>query len=90
MSDAPSWQDFFDAAKAEMYSRRPDLTWDEGDITEMIASGVGAVGDRLVGLLEQRSVQVDLDIKFAGRAFVQVFFKHSPHLGMPVVRHGRR
>jgi len=49
MSDAPTWQDFFDAAKAEMYSQRPDLSWEEGDITEMIASGVGAVGDRLVG-----------------------------------------
>ena len=61
MSDAPSWQDFFDAAKAEMYSVRPDLTWEEGDITEMIASGVGAVGDRLVGWAaeEFRNTYVD-------------------------------
>jgi hypothetical protein len=61
MSDAPSWQDFFDAAKAEMYSVRPDLSWEEGDITEMIASGIGAVGDRLVGWAaeEFRNTYVD-------------------------------
>jgi len=46
-------------------------------------------GRRLGALLEQRSVQVDLDIKFAGGAFVQVFLEDGPHLGVPVIGHGR-
>ncbi len=46
---APSWNDLYADAKAELVLRRPDLTVDDGDIDDMALSAIGAVGDRLVG-----------------------------------------
>ncbi len=46
---APSWDDLFNDAKAELVDRRPDLTVLPGDISEMILAGIAAVGDRIVG-----------------------------------------
>jgi len=46
-------------------------------------------GGRLGALLEQRGVQVDLRVELVGRGLVQRLLEHRPHLGMPVVGHGR-
>ena len=46
-------------------------------------------GGRLGALFEQRAVQVDLHIKFAGGAFIKRLFKHGPHLAVPVFGYGR-
>lgn len=46
---APSLDDLFNEAKAAMLLERPDLTMNEGDISDMIAAAIAAVGDRLVG-----------------------------------------
>lgn len=46
---APSLEELYNDAKAEMVMRRPDLTVNEGDISDMIAAAIAAVGDRLVG-----------------------------------------
>lgn len=46
---APSLDDLYNDARAELVLRRPDLTVDEGDISDMILAAIAAVGDRLVG-----------------------------------------
>lgn len=46
---APSWDDLFNDAKAELILRRPELQVNPGDISEMVLAGIAAVGDRLVG-----------------------------------------
>ncbi len=48
-SPAPSLDDLYNDAKAEAILRRPDLTYNEGDISDMISAAIAAVGDRLVG-----------------------------------------
>ena len=46
---APSWDDLYNDAKAELVNRRPDLNVNEGDISDMLMAAIAAVGDRLVG-----------------------------------------
>lgn len=46
---APSLDDLYNDARAELVIRRPDLTVDDGDISDMILAAIAAVGDRLVG-----------------------------------------
>lgn len=46
---APSLDDLYNDARAELVLRRPDLTVDDGDISDMILAAAAAVGDRLVG-----------------------------------------
>jgi uncharacterized phage protein gp47/JayE len=46
---APSLDELYNDAKAEAVLRRPDLTYNEGDISDMITAAIAAVGDRLVG-----------------------------------------
>lgn len=46
---APSWNDLYNDAKAELVLRRPDLTVDDGDIADMLMAAIAAVGDRAVG-----------------------------------------
>ena len=55
---------------------------DELQVAARHCRGLGA-------LLEQRRVEVDLDVELAGGALVQRFLEHRPHLGVPVVGHGR-
>jgi hypothetical protein len=42
---------------------------------------------RFGALLEQRRVQVDLDVELAGRALVERLLEDGPHLAVPVVGH---
>jgi len=46
---APSWDDIYNDAKAEEVLRRPDLSVNDGDISDMLLSAVAAVGDRVAG-----------------------------------------
>lgn len=46
---APTFQDLFDLAKAQAQSDRPELTFNDGDISEMLAAGAAAMGDSIVG-----------------------------------------
>ena len=42
---APSWQDLYDLALAEMVFRRPDLQVLQGDVTDAMLCGIAAAGD---------------------------------------------
>jgi uncharacterized phage protein gp47/JayE len=46
---APTLQELYDIFKAEAQLRRPDLTYQVGDISEMMSFGSAAVGDRIIG-----------------------------------------
>lgn len=46
---APTLQELYEIAKAEAQLRRPDLTYQVGDISEMMSFGSAAIGDRLIG-----------------------------------------
>lgn len=58
---APSWQDYFNDGRAEAINRRPDLTFDEGDITEMYMAAVAAMADSLTGYFAGRFNATYLD-----------------------------
>lgn len=51
---APSWQDYFNLGKAESIDRRPELTFDEGDVSEMLVAGAAAMADHLTGYFAGR------------------------------------
>lgn len=46
---APTWQEYYDIGKAEAIIRRPDLVFQEGDISEMYMAAAAAMADRLTG-----------------------------------------
>lgn len=46
---APSIDDLYNDAKAAAVLKRPELNFNEGDISDMIAAAIAAVGDRVVG-----------------------------------------
>lgn len=50
MSVAPSWQDLYNLARAELQLRRPDLFAEPGDITDMVLAGSAAMADAVVGV----------------------------------------
>lgn len=58
---APTFQDFFDIGKAEAQDRRPDLAFDEGDVSEMFMAQAAAMADHLVGYIAQRVKDTYLD-----------------------------
>jgi phage-related baseplate assembly protein len=58
---APSWQDYFNDGRAEAINRRPDLTFDEGDITEMYMAAIAAMADSLTGYFAGRFNATYLD-----------------------------
>jgi uncharacterized phage protein gp47/JayE len=58
---APSWQDFYDAGRAEAVIRRPSLTFNEGDITDMFMAAAAAMADRLTGYAADRFKATYLD-----------------------------
>lgn len=58
---APSFQDYFAAGRAEAINRRPDLTFDEGDISEFLVAAVAAMADHLTGYFAGRFKATYLD-----------------------------
>lgn len=58
---APSFNDYFNTGKAEALSRRPDLTFDDGDISEMYMSAGAAMADHLTGYSAERIKATYLD-----------------------------
>lgn len=58
---APSFQDYFDAGKAEAINRRPELTFDEGDISEFLVAAMAAMADHLTGYFAGRFKATYLD-----------------------------
>lgn len=51
---APSAQELYDIAKAELVSRRPDLQVLPGDISDMLLWAIAAGADRVVGFTAER------------------------------------
>jgi len=58
---APTFDDFFNAAVAEAQSRRPELTFDEGDISEFYAVATAAMADHVTGWAASRIKATFLD-----------------------------
>jgi hypothetical protein len=58
---APSWADYYLLGRAEAVLRRPDLSYNEGDVTDMMTAGAGAMADRLTGYLIDRFRATYLD-----------------------------
>lgn len=58
---APTYQDFFNAGRAQAQLDRPDLSYDEGDISEMETAGAAAMADHLAGYTAQRVRETFLD-----------------------------
>lgn len=58
---APSYQDYFDLARAEAIVKRPDLAVAEGDISEMFVAGGAAMVDRFTGYAIERIAATYLD-----------------------------
>ena len=58
---APTFQDFFNAGRAEAIDRRPDLTFDEGDISEFVVAATAAMADHLTGYFAGRFQATYLD-----------------------------
>jgi uncharacterized phage protein gp47/JayE len=58
---APTFQDYFNAGRAEAINRRPDLTFDEGDISEFLVAGMAAMADHLTGYFAGRFKATYLD-----------------------------
>ncbi len=58
---APTLQDYFDIGRAEAISRRPDLTFDEGDISEFYEAAAAAMADHLTGYTASRVRATFLD-----------------------------
>lgn len=61
MAAAPSFQDYYDAGKAEAVLRRPELTFDQGDVTDMFMAAAGAMADRLTGYFAEQFKNTYLD-----------------------------
>lgn len=61
---APSFQDYFNAGRAEAIDRRPDLTFDEGDISEFLVAAMAAMADHLTGYFAGRFKATYLDGAF--------------------------
>ena len=51
---APSFADLFNTGKAEAQNRRPELTFDEGDISEMEMASAAAMADHILGYVAER------------------------------------
>jgi phage-related baseplate assembly protein len=51
---APSFTDFFNTGRAEAAGRRPDLTFDDGDISELCVIAGAAMADMLTGYAADR------------------------------------
>jgi uncharacterized phage protein gp47/JayE len=64
MASAPTFDDYFNAGRAEAIDRRPDLTFDEGDITEMEMAAAAAMADHLTGYAAGRVKATFLDGAF--------------------------
>jgi phage-related baseplate assembly protein len=58
---APTYQDIFNTGKAEAISRRPDLTFDVGDISEFYMAAGAAMADHIVSYVTQRVQATFLD-----------------------------
>lgn len=58
---APSFLDYFNIGRAEALSRRSDLTFDEGDISEFLIAGGAAMADHLTGYFANRFKATYLD-----------------------------
>jgi uncharacterized phage protein gp47/JayE len=58
---APSFDDAFNAARAELVLRRPDLFAEEGDVTDFLLAAVAAVGDYLGGRMSGLLAELFLD-----------------------------
>lgn len=58
---APSFQELFDLGRAEAALRRPDLTFDEGDISEMILAGETAMADHTAAYAAARFKATTVD-----------------------------
>lgn len=58
---APTFQEYFDAGRAEAINRRPDLTFDEGDISEFVVAALAAMADHLTGYFAGRFKATYLD-----------------------------
>lgn len=61
---APTYQDYFVAGRGEAANRRPDLTFDEGDIAEFDMAAGAAMADHLTGYTSQRVRATFLDGAF--------------------------
>lgn len=61
MASAPTFDDYFQAGRAEAILRRPDLTFDEGDITEMEQAAAAAMADHLTEYAASRVKSTFLD-----------------------------
>jgi uncharacterized phage protein gp47/JayE len=64
MADAPTFNDYFTAGRAEAIDRRPELTFDEGDISEMEMAAAAAMADHLTEYTAQRVKATFLDGAF--------------------------
>jgi uncharacterized phage protein gp47/JayE len=58
---APSFQDLFDLGKAEAQNRRPELSFNEGDISEMVVVAATAMADAVIGYAARRFRATYLD-----------------------------
>ncbi len=58
---APTWEELYNVAKAEALSRRSDLTYDDGDVSDILTAGISAIGDTLVGYAASRFRATYLD-----------------------------
>jgi uncharacterized phage protein gp47/JayE len=64
MASAPTFDDYFQAGRAEAINRRPDLTFDTGDITEMEQAAAAAMADHLTEYAASRVKATFLDGAF--------------------------
>jgi phage-related baseplate assembly protein len=58
---APTFTDLFNTGKAEAQNRRPDLTFDVGDVSEFYMAAGAAMADHLVSYVTQRVLATFLD-----------------------------
>lgn len=58
---SPSFDQYFDAFRAQALIDRPDLSFDEGDVSEMDGAGGAAMADRLTGWAAGRIKALFLD-----------------------------
>lgn len=64
MADAPTFDDYFQAGRAEAIDRTPTLTFDEGDISEMEMAASAAMADHLTEYAAERVKATFLDGAF--------------------------
>ena len=58
---APNLSDIRSQARSVMVTRRPDLTMDDGDVSEMLQDQIAAIGDLAIGTGAQRVAATYLD-----------------------------